>query len=47
MSLTAHYDTCDDAYELTITTGDGWTDVVKDCPCEKPEGPATCTPTED
>lgn len=46
MSLTAHHDTCDDAYELTITTANGQTDVVKDCPCPSPERPASCT-TED
>lgn len=46
MSLTAHYDACDDAYVLTVTTGDGRTDVVKDCPCPKPDRPATCTPED-
>lgn len=47
MSLTAHYDTCDDAYTLTITTADGKFQYVKDCPCPQPERPATCTATED
>lgn len=38
----AHVATCADAYELTISTADGWKDVVKDCSCERPESPATC-----
>lgn len=46
MSMTAHYDTCDDAYELTITTADGRSSVVQDCPCPRPASPATCTPGE-
>lgn len=46
MSLTAHYDTCDDAYALTVTTADGHSSVVQDCPCPQPERPATCTPED-
>ena len=43
----AHYETCGDVYTLTVDTEDAGSYVIKDCPCPKPDSPATCTTTED